>query len=135
MELSSKEERVNFVGRPDERQALLVRQEAEIGRPGRGVAEAPLEHDRRREPEVAVERRGGDEVACAAGFHGQARLLRDHRHRVAVAQAAERAHGEAAIAGVEDGYGVAEDEAGGIHPSLERPDSPRRPRRLHFYAL
>ena len=94
MNLGSREEGVDFFGGPNQRQALLVRQVVKIRGPGRGLAQAPLEHEGYRQAKVAVETGGFDEVAGGAGFDSEAGELWDSGHHVAFPEIAESSHRE-----------------------------------------
>lgn len=123
VELGSAEEGVDFFRGPNKRQALLVRQEVKIWRPGRGVPQTPLEHEGDRKPKVAVETGGFDEFAGGVGPDGEAGLLGDSGHHVAFTEMAESFHRKTGRRAVAELEGVAVLDPLRLHPPLERPHS------------
>lgn len=126
MELGPAEQPIDFVESPDQRQALLLRQELKVASPGRALAQALLVHESHRQPQATVQAGRFDQRARAARPDGEASCLRDGGDEVAFLEVAQRPNGDSRGGIVGEAESVAAIDGVRLHPPLERPQPPAR---------
>lgn len=88
VELGAAEEAVDFIGGPNQGQALLVRQKVKIGSPGRALTQALLVHKGHSQTQRDIQGGGLDELRGCRGPDSEAGELGDGGDQVAMGKRA-----------------------------------------------